>query len=449
MKPINFYIKRGDRLKSLRVTMLDGATPIDLTTATVVFRMQLRDRSSSVFVDNATVIDAVNGVVEYQWAAGTTDAAGSYDAEFEATFASGKTETYPKVGYIQLEIDGDLQAPVSSSPVGQSPYVTRLFGNRARVSPDSGTGDVTILSGRIDATVSSRGIINGLSSFFNNGADFGPDTPGTTTCGIQEAIHSLTTVAQLDGTVGGGIVSLSPGRFTCSGVITIPNQFNFELKIVGAGKINTQVLYTGVSDFITLENITGFSPAQGGPKPFEYSFRDVGFIYQQDASKKHLIYFKAKSNQGLIENCSFTVKQCLDFVDIGSGGVQGQGGGLLFIGGTPRNAIGVLGIRIDGGADNKCSIKKCDFYGLAMGILYGGDHGIIEDCMFVSCGAWWSNSGTVRQDSTAWTPISTPGNHNQVINNCLSVGGCIMLNDNIYEIGSKSLLFHGEPYSHY
>jgi hypothetical protein len=38
-------------------------------------------------------------------------------------------------------------------------------------------------------TVSAKGISNGLSDIPNDGADFGPDTPGTQTTGIQEAIN--------------------------------------------------------------------------------------------------------------------------------------------------------------------------------------------------------------------------------------------------------------------
>jgi hypothetical protein len=38
-------------------------------------------------------------------------------------------------------------------------------------------------------TVSAKGISNGLSDIPNDGADFGPDTPGTQTSGIQEAIN--------------------------------------------------------------------------------------------------------------------------------------------------------------------------------------------------------------------------------------------------------------------
>ena len=42
--------------------------------------------------------------------------------------------------------------------------------------------------GRSVITVSAKGIVNGLSNIPNDGADFGPDTPRTTTMGVYEAI---------------------------------------------------------------------------------------------------------------------------------------------------------------------------------------------------------------------------------------------------------------------
>jgi hypothetical protein len=45
------------------------------------------------------------------------------------------------------------------------------------------------VKGKPYITVSAKGISNGLSDIPNDGADFGPDTPGTQTMGIQEAIN--------------------------------------------------------------------------------------------------------------------------------------------------------------------------------------------------------------------------------------------------------------------
>jgi hypothetical protein len=61
------------------------------------------------------------------------------------------------------------------------------------------------VSGKPYVVVSPLGIANGLSGLVNGGADFGPDTPGTSTSGIQEAINALTS---------GGRVLLTTGTYT-------------------------------------------------------------------------------------------------------------------------------------------------------------------------------------------------------------------------------------------
>ena len=55
-------------------------------------------------------------------------------------------------------------------------------------------------------TVSSKGLANGLSEYFNDGADFGPDTPNTKTSGLQEGITYIFAK-------GGGKIILGAGIF--------------------------------------------------------------------------------------------------------------------------------------------------------------------------------------------------------------------------------------------
>ncbi|MEM3845758.1 MAG: hypothetical protein QXU98_08655 [Candidatus Parvarchaeota archaeon] len=60
------------------------------------------------------------------------------------------------------------------------------------------------LKGKLYVTVSAKGISNGLSNIPNDGGDFGPDTSGTQTSGIQEAVNYVFyngggTIAFMDG----------------------------------------------------------------------------------------------------------------------------------------------------------------------------------------------------------------------------------------------------------
>ncbi|MES2753834.1 MAG: hypothetical protein V4659_04140 [Pseudomonadota bacterium] len=105
-----FYIKRGDRLPLLRRPLLapDGG-PLDLTGATVVLNVRARGGAMKVTNAACTVIaPAAAGVVEYGWAAIDTDTAGTFDAEFTATFA-GLPITVPNKGFLQIEIGEDLR----------------------------------------------------------------------------------------------------------------------------------------------------------------------------------------------------------------------------------------------------------------------------------------------------------------------------------------------------
>ena len=102
----DFWIKQNDTFPALQVTLKDedGAS-VNLSGTTVVFNM--RDTATETLKINnqtATVVDALNGVVEYRWATGDTDTVDSYEAEFEVTYGSGGIETFPNTAYIEIEV---------------------------------------------------------------------------------------------------------------------------------------------------------------------------------------------------------------------------------------------------------------------------------------------------------------------------------------------------------
>jgi len=82
------------------------------------------------------------------------------------------------------------------------------------------------LAGKPYVTVSPIGTTSGGATITNNGADFGPDTPGTVTCGINEAVNS-----------GAQVVYLLAGEFNCSGTIYLPSLYGINL----IGSIGTQI----------------------------------------------------------------------------------------------------------------------------------------------------------------------------------------------------------------
>lgn len=100
-----FTTKRNDTFP-IKATLEDADGPVDLTGATVKFLMQ--DLQGNQVVDaSATITNASQGKVEYNWVSGDVDTAGEFEAEFEVTFSSGKVRTFPNEDYITVVIEED------------------------------------------------------------------------------------------------------------------------------------------------------------------------------------------------------------------------------------------------------------------------------------------------------------------------------------------------------
>ncbi|MEM3862290.1 MAG: hypothetical protein QW203_07415, partial [Thermoplasmatales archaeon] len=112
---------------------------------------------------------------------------------------SGTSYNFPTIYWVRTR----FYPPNGTDPVLTSIQI--LFGgNYAAASIP--VPDWKILKGKPYVTVSAKGISNGLSNIFNDGADFGPDTPGTLTSGIQEAVNYIFSQ-------GGGKIQLLSGVF--------------------------------------------------------------------------------------------------------------------------------------------------------------------------------------------------------------------------------------------
>lgn len=67
-------------------------------------------QANTVKVDRAAmdVIDEPNGIVEYVWALGDTDTAGTYQAEVEVEWPGGEPQTFPSRDYFSITVYADL-----------------------------------------------------------------------------------------------------------------------------------------------------------------------------------------------------------------------------------------------------------------------------------------------------------------------------------------------------
>lgn len=105
----SFIIKKNDLSPSIQTTLLDGNDePVDIT-GNLGVRFHMKDADGLIVIDQAaTVVDALGGVVKYDWVAADTDVAGAFEAEFEVTYADSKPETFPNSGYIAIQMDEDI-----------------------------------------------------------------------------------------------------------------------------------------------------------------------------------------------------------------------------------------------------------------------------------------------------------------------------------------------------
>lgn len=102
-----FRIKRNDTSPAIKRKLLDSdGNVINLTGASVRFYM-----SDKVAAD-ATILNAIEGIVSYDWQDGDTDTSGVHNAEFEVVYADGTKETFPNDSNIIVVIASDLGEPV-------------------------------------------------------------------------------------------------------------------------------------------------------------------------------------------------------------------------------------------------------------------------------------------------------------------------------------------------
>ncbi len=105
---LDFYIKQNDSSPIIRAKLRGaGNALLNLSAATVNFRMQ-KSSGENVIQGEAEIFDPSEGTVQYTWQSGDTSVSGVYLAEFEVTYADGKVESFPNVGYMQVNIKPEL-----------------------------------------------------------------------------------------------------------------------------------------------------------------------------------------------------------------------------------------------------------------------------------------------------------------------------------------------------
>ncbi|MEM3862301.1 MAG: hypothetical protein QW203_07470 [Thermoplasmatales archaeon] len=202
----------------------DSSTGYDDTNTNKIYSMQVSSGTSvSMFINNTLIYS-------------TTTATSESPTYFNFTVSNNGGSAPSSPQYIYW-LRTRIYPPNGTDPVLTS--ISLLLGNYTSASIP--VPDWKILKGKSYVTVSAKGISNGLSNIPNDGADFGPDTPGTQTCGIQEACNYAYN--------NGYAVHLTTGIFNINATIQIPGP----LQISGSGGVpGMNETINGVYDPYTL-----------------------------------------------------------------------------------------------------------------------------------------------------------------------------------------------------
>jgi hypothetical protein len=106
---MTFYIKQNDTGPAMLATLQDASgNAINLVGASVRFHMRSVMGGNPVVDAAATVVTAASGIVRYNWVSADTNTIGTYQAEFEVTYADASIETFPNDSYIPVQIIDDI-----------------------------------------------------------------------------------------------------------------------------------------------------------------------------------------------------------------------------------------------------------------------------------------------------------------------------------------------------
>lgn len=104
-----FYIRNGDLLPAIEVTLYRDRKVANLTGATAVTLNYRPKVGGAVVTKTGAFVGALtDGKVKYAWAANDTDTAGEYEAYWRVTYVSGEQESFPNNGFFTMAFTEDL-----------------------------------------------------------------------------------------------------------------------------------------------------------------------------------------------------------------------------------------------------------------------------------------------------------------------------------------------------
>lgn len=252
-------------------------------------------------------------------------------------------------------------------------------------------------------TVSPYGIKNNGSPLVNDGAAFGPDTPGTATSGIQEALNSIPVKLGYGTNTTGAKVILALGDFYYTNSIVYSNTFVYNVDMEGASMLGSRVIYAGNET-----NAAGFTFIGGGNANISSLEANVHVNIHNltfTAIRDELPFFNlviTNDSDFVVEDCNFTGRGVTTNV------IDGPETSIQVM---PDAVPGNIGMLVGRGNDHAGWVSRCFFSGLAAGIVTRCDHMHIVTPKFAIVGQS-VNGG----DAANWS-----------VNSVYSLGACILV----------------------
>jgi hypothetical protein len=254
-------------------------------------------------------------------------------------------------------------------------------------------------------TVSAKGITNGLATVANNGSRFGPDTPGTQTSGIQEALNSIPPGGPQWGTnTTGALIRLDGGDFYATNSIFYSNTFPYSVRLQGAGILASRIAYAGSARTNLIRFCGGGNPNAGLMLPGQVELEDITFT----SITNDLIALVVITNVSYskVRDCNFTG---WEITTNNTHGAQ-----LSIDGPYPTQPLGNVGLVIGNANDHATFVEDCFFANLATGVQSFSDHLYLTGFKSAFIGVYIG--GGSGADGTGWANTSP-----------YSLGACILL----------------------
>jgi len=279
-------------------------------------------------------------------------------------------------------------------------------------------------------TVSALGRANG-ASLTNNGAMFGPDTPRTSTSGIQEAINYFAQVTNRASAFGGE-VDLGNGEFLCTSPIWITNSQIVEFKIKGNGPYKSIIRYTGSQfvNFITISSTANSRAGDFGSGPNSASIYFDSFGIASSVDSPTWLTVWGACSRGVINNTLWTYWPAA---------TNNDDWGLVFGAPTPSpNAKNLNGLFLAPNATDLVTMNNPLFSYLANGIQSMSDHTLIIGLNanfigFSPSPAWSNQAGSaINNYLSIYQAVSSFG---AAITYLGGLGDNTLINPTIYKCG--------------